>query len=48
MRAAVKSRKDRESMQSNPHQELDAYLNSPLEENISDIVAWWGVCFSFV
>jgi hypothetical protein len=48
MRAAVKNRRERDTVDSNPHQELKAYLTVPLEENISDVVAWWGVSHMFV
>jgi hypothetical protein len=43
----VKNRRERDSTDNNPHQELEAYLKAPLEENISNVVAWWG-CDVFV
>jgi hypothetical protein len=42
MRAAVRNRKDQQSSQVNPHEELNGYLNAPLEEHVEDVVSWWG------
>ena len=43
MRAAVKSRKDQQSSQIDPHAELNSYLHAPLEDHADDVVLWWGV-----
>jgi hypothetical protein len=43
MRASVKARKDRDSAQTNPQEELNNYLAAPLEEAVDDVIAWWGV-----
>lgn len=42
MHAAVQSRRDQQASQINPHEELNAYLNAPLEEHVDDVVSWWG------
>ncbi len=31
----------------NSHQELLDYLNDPLVQDVSDLVAWWGVSFTY-
>jgi hypothetical protein len=32
----------------NPRAELRAYLDLPLEQDVIDIIRWWGVChFAF-
>jgi hypothetical protein len=48
MRAAVKSRKDQQSSQIEPHAELNSYLNAPLEDHVEDVVLWWGVRALFI
>ncbi|KAG2354069.1 hypothetical protein BDR07DRAFT_637171 [Suillus spraguei] len=42
MRSAILSRQSSERTIDNPHQELNMYLTSPLEE-VGDVVHWWGV-----
>ena len=42
MHAAVKNRKDQQSSQTDPRDELNLYLNAPLEELVEDVVSWWG------
>lgn len=44
IQAAVRGRVELERASRNPRQELEDYINSPLEINISDPVRWWGVC----
>jgi hypothetical protein len=43
MRAAVDARKTAERTKASPRDELKRYLDSPLELNVEDVVAWWGV-----
>ena len=43
MRASVKARKDQDSTKNSPQEELNAYLMAPLEEQVDDVIAWWGV-----
>jgi hypothetical protein len=43
MQASVKARKDQDSAKNNPREELNAYLMAPLEEQVDDVIAWWGV-----
>ncbi|KAG2351849.1 ribonuclease H-like domain-containing protein [Suillus spraguei] len=40
MRSAILSHQSSEQTIDNPHQELDMYLTSPLEE-VGDVVCWW-------
>ncbi|KAJ8457093.1 hypothetical protein ONZ45_g18454 [Pleurotus djamor] len=42
MRSKVQSRTETESRKVNPRDELKAYLDSPLELEITDVVRWWG------
>jgi hypothetical protein len=42
MRKAVNARREREKRGRNPHQELQDYLDSPLED-VVDRVKWWNV-----
>lgn len=42
MHSAILSRQSSERTIDNPHQELNMYLMSPLEE-VGDVVRWWGV-----
>ena len=43
MHATIRSHQESDSAKQDPHQELQAYLNAPVEE-VEDVVAWWGVC----
>ena len=43
MRASVMEQKAQEMSNTNPREELNCYLNGPLEEHVDDVVAWWGV-----
>lgn len=43
MKAAVQSRRDQDNTATNPRAELIAYLAAPLEDDIEDVVGWWGV-----
>jgi hypothetical protein len=43
MRAAVDARKAADQTKAAPCDELKLYLDSPLELNVEDVVAWWGV-----
>jgi len=43
MRATVQARKASDRATVSPREELQLYLESPLEF-IDDVVKWWGVC----
>ena len=47
MREAVAARQNATHGRRDPRDELAVYLSSPLED-MSDIVAWWGVSTSFI
>jgi len=42
--AAVHGGIEKECASCNPHQEIQDYINSPLEIGECDPVEWWGVC----
>jgi len=42
MLAAVNARKMADKTKSAPRDELKSYLESPLEADVEDVVAWWG------
>jgi hypothetical protein len=42
MRSSVKSRVVNDATTQRPHQELEDYLDAPLED-VNNVVAWWGV-----
>ena len=42
MRASVKACKDQDSTKNNPLEELNVYLMAPLEEQVDDVIVWWG------
>jgi hypothetical protein len=43
MWASVKACKDQDSAMTNPQEELTAYLMALLEEQVDDVIVWWGV-----
>lgn len=43
MRNSVKSRIVNDTATRRPRQELEDYLDAPLED-VDNVVAWWGVC----
>lgn len=43
MKSAIQARKNQDNTATNPWAELVAYLAAPLEDNVEDVVAWWGV-----
>lgn len=46
MKAAIQAHKNKDNTAINPCAELDAYLAAPLEDNVEDVVSWWGVVFN--
>jgi hypothetical protein len=45
---AISSQVQADNAVQSPRAELIAYLESPLEPNITDIVRWWGVSGSII
>jgi hypothetical protein len=43
MQAAVMARQAADRAGASPREELRLYLEAPLEQNVDDVVAWWGV-----
>lgn len=43
MRDAVRSRQESERGKLDPRDELKRYLESPLTENVTNVVGYWGV-----
>jgi hypothetical protein len=47
MLSHIKARQEADKKNISPRTELNAYLNSPLETDVTDIIAWWGVSSLF-
>jgi hypothetical protein len=46
MQAAVMARQEAERAARGPRQELNTYLEAPLQ-NVEDVLHWWGVSYRF-
>jgi hypothetical protein len=44
MRESVRARHDAERGKANPRDEFRRYLESPLEDGVTDVIGYWGVC----